>query len=465
MSREGRSLAGLVLLAVALVGAVLFVRGRPKKAPSPSPPVPVAREPILESGPAEAAFPPAPVAREAIFDTAAASGPAPEEREASEAMGSLEVRVVDPWDRLVESAEIRARRLDVPDAEPILASRGEGTLELPLGVPHRIDVLTHLCFEPGVREPVYADSGQFTVQLLSRCARISGRVVEAETGKLLPYAALAYRTEGGGGAAGFPSEFDLLVPAGELRLELGASDREPAKRVFHLASGQWLRDLEIPLAKGSRSVVEVRVVDPEGDPAAGAKVRCWTFSGMRTDQASAGTFESLGEKVTDSSGTFAVSVPLGHAVLYVEAAGFEPSGSISFEVQDSREEVEITLARGGRLRIRGVRSDGSAVTPTEVTVRREAEVMLRVRGGHVERAVLRAKVSGSAKAFSMGRESLVTERAAADREKYVTIEGVPLGEYLVVVTAGALKGEAMAFLPAVETVVVDVPVAVPRDGK
>ncbi len=466
MSREGRSLAGLVLLTVVLGGAVLFVRGRHEKAPSPSPPVADARDAILESGPPEAAFPPAPVVREAIFETAAASEPATEERKASETMGALEVRVVDPWDRLVELAEIRARRSDVPDAEPTLPSRGERTFDLPLGVPHRIDVLTHLCYEPAVREPVYAEWGTVTVQLASRCARISGRVVDAETGETLSYAQLAYKAErGSGGASGGSGAFDLLVPAGDLRLVAGAAERATAIGVFRLGSGEWLRDVEIPLAKVPRSVVKGRVLDPEGSPVIGAKVTFGTVAGARTELSSAVSRDILGETRTSDSGSFEVSVPAGTAVLHVEAAGFEPSGPISFEVRGSRVEVEILLARGGRLRIRGVRADGSAVAPTEITVRREAEVMLRVRGGYVERAVLRAKVSGSAKVYSMGRESLVSERAAADREKYLTIEGVPLGEYLVVVTADDLQGEAMAFLPAVETVVLDVPVAEPRDGK
>ncbi|MCI0587501.1 MAG: carboxypeptidase-like regulatory domain-containing protein [Planctomycetes bacterium] len=464
--RARRTLATAAILAVVLGGAVLFLRGRPEKAPSPSPSAADARDAILESGPAEAAFPPAPVVREAIFETAAASESDPEEREATEAMGALEVRVVDPWDRLVESAEIRARRLDVSDAEPILHPRGERTFDLPLGVPHRIDVLTHLCFEPAVREPVYAEWGTVTVQLASRCARISGRVVEAETGETLSYAQLAYKAErGSGGASGGSGAFDLLVPAGDLRLVAGAAERETAIGKFRLGSGEWLRDVEIPLAKVPRVVVEGRVLDAGGSPVIGAKVTFGTVTEARTEFSSAESREVLGKTRTGDSGSFEVSVPAGTAVLHVEAAGFEPSGPISFEVRGSREEVEITLARGGRLRIRGIRADGSAVAPTEITVRREAEVMLRARGGYVERAVLRAKVSGSARVYSMGRESLGTERAAVDREKYLTIEGVPLGEYLVVVTAGAFKGEAMAFLPAVETVVVDVPVAESRDGK
>src|SRR5262245_45554880 len=320
--RAHRTLATATVLAVVLGGAVLIVRGRREKARSPSPPVPDARDSILESGPAGAAAPPA---REAIFETAVASEPAPEDREASEARGALEVRVVDPWDRLVEFAEIRARRLDVPNAEPVLPSRGEGTFDLPLGVPHRIDVATHLCFEPAVREPVYANSEVITVQLVSRCARISGRVVDAETSETLPDAQVAWRTEGGASAAtGALGGFDLLVPAGALRLSMGAADYEPAIREFRLAAGAWLRGVGSRLRRRIRSGVEVRVLDPEGGPVVGAKATFGAVAEVPAESSSSEGLRSLPERVSDSSGSFRVSLPARRTVLHQR-----PSGSIS----------------------------------------------------------------------------------------------------------------------------------------
>jgi hypothetical protein len=372
------------------------------------------------------------------------------------------VQVTDSWDRPFYGANVVAWSLGPSSkvaARAETEDQGVAQLLLAPGVPYRLEVYGSP-FDPVAVEPVYSDSAEVTVRLVANRGRISGRIVCAETSEPITHFALSWRLpngHGGGGTGGSgEGEFDDLLEPGEGTLTVTAAGYATGARSLRLAAGEWIRNLVISLAPLACTSLMGRVVDVGGYPVAGAEVSLSALIpyGEQIWETSEG---SVGEATTDESGAFRFHrVPLGGAVIHARKDGYEPTADIPFQIRGDGEALEVVLARGGRLRIRGIARDGSRRTPGMVRLRRDGALVLRAAPDGVEREVRNSSLRGTERNEFYEVWTSRSDRATVDDDGFLVIDGVPIGDLRVTAVADGLEGRATVWVVAGETLDVEV---------
>jgi len=403
------------------------------------------------------------------------------------ALGKLLVHVVDPWGRPVD-ARLSVRAVPLDDGSRLLSDTFEGRadavdLRLPIGTPHRVDVelRNSQLYGPGSYEPAYSGGGPIAIELPLRGGRISGRVVAAESGSPPEDPSLSRSASGDhGGSAGVTSlgddgGFDFLTTAGEVELTGVATGRSRRTILLSLGPGEWIADVEIPLARVASVPLRGRVVDDTGVSVHGAIARVSIFRSQGTEGAGRiRLFHSALERSTDAEGGFHLDLsPEEDATLDVRAPGYEPTAPVAIDLSAAACEVEIELARAGAIRVRGALQDGSPWTPAHIALVREGATILeatlrrdRMAAAKGARFAGRAHVLRrlrSSRAFGAVREERKGEGIAPDPAPdldefgFATIEGIVPGELRVFLRDGTLEGKAAAFVVAGETATIEVP--------
>jgi hypothetical protein len=293
------------------------------------------------------------------------------------------------------------------------------------------------------------------------CARISGRLIDAESGKPI--------TEGGRvlvekredpvrhtvGASGdfVEGRFDLLVPSNlipDIQVKGDAAGYRAQERLAHFQAGEWLRDVEFVLDPLPRVNVRGRVVTNEGLAIEGAEVRLWYVDGGQPPT-------SLGSIRTDERGEFSFANALeGKHAISARKNGYEPIEGAEFAVGGDGEALEVVLERAGGVRVRCWTETSAGATPDAVDLLQDGLTALSATGDGVKRMRARGIVRGVAVSIRRGNVDLVKEKPKVDVEGYMTIEGVPPGAYDVRVTKGEEAGEVPVFVQAGETATVTV---------
>ncbi|MCI0587680.1 MAG: carboxypeptidase-like regulatory domain-containing protein [Planctomycetes bacterium] len=382
-------------------------------------------------------------------------------------VANLRVTVLDPWNRPVDSARVRAIPLGQPSRERWRRSgRGDRiSLLLPRGEPLRIEAESTSRFYREVKEPVLAEQGEVTVVLRARGARVSGRVVAESTGRSIPGATFEFGFDGTDyrlpASLSPEGEFDFLVRAGEVHLFAGVPGLGKADWSASLLEGEWRCGIVLPLSGGPLCSFSGRVSDDEGDPIRGALVVLTTFSPRQEP-----TQTSVS---SDVEGDFRVE-PLGAGEyrLTVTAFPLESAGPVRVVLDEGANVASVVLARSSGLRIRGVLPDGSSVEEGQILVRRGARFVARAtvfparverHGGARSRFDTRSaggRIEGvrllDDPSFWTGERAL----GPADPEGYHRIDGLAWGEYEVIVVAPPLVGRADVFVRPGETERVDV---------
>jgi len=380
------------------------------------------------------------------------------------ASARLQVRVLDPWDRPRRDGNVVAW-LSGSTGKPVAEASvhdGVANLSLPMGIAHRIEASQGSSgfrglFDPASLDPAYSDWREVTLRLGANCARVSGRVVAAETREVLDGVGLSLFTSDRSLTAqfGLPGDFDLVTPPGGVDLTASAPGRQSESRSLQLARGEWVRDLEIPLRVVAGVALVGKVTDREGAPIAGARVTFAFAVPHRIGERTTEMFTApTGETRTDRGGGFAFrDVPLGRNAIEVSAEGYEPSGAAAFRIERDGEEIEVILACGGRVRIRGVDRTGSVVSLREVVFEQDGAEILRADRGNVQRKSRTSSITGTATVE--GPWGGVPERPVFE-EGFLVVEGVPPGMYNVAASAEGREGTASVVVVAGESVDVEI---------
>ena len=388
--------------------------------------------------------------------------------------GRLQVRVVDPWNRPVPGAEIGFARADGSGRK--LRLRGDIlAYQLPLGVAYRVEASANpLLFEAVSQEPVFVESGEITLQLPAKGTRLSGRVVAAESGEPLDGAGLIAMVVGEEDTYALTREilpegaFDFLMTAGQVELRTSAAGREPEVASLLLVAGDWISNLEIRLSRAATYALAGRVVDETGRPVGGAEV---VSASLSTSERGGNTVEILDdarETATDREGRFRVDgLSHGDQLVRVAAVGFEPTERFATTLQPGENEVEVVLARAGRIRVRAFAFGGPPVAAGTIRVRQGKEDVLRLvlapgGGARVDRVKSRAKVFGIPIRPSDFPEKHPEFTRATREDGWITVEGVAPGSHEVFVEAGPLEGRGSVFVVAGETATAEVAVSPKR---
>ncbi|MGH7151690.1 MAG: carboxypeptidase-like regulatory domain-containing protein, partial [Planctomycetota bacterium] len=346
----------------------------------------------------------------------------------------LRVTVLDPWNRPVGTARVRAVSLEQPSRERGKTSgRGDRiSLLLRRGEPLRIEADSTSRFYGGTAEPVLADQGEVTIVLRAKWARVSGRVVTEATGRSVPGAQLEFASESSDGRlAAFLSpegEFDFLVRAGDVDLFAEVPGLRRAERSESLVEGEWRGGLVLALGGGPLCSLSGRVSDEEGDPIRGAQIFLMSLSSFPE-----ATHVSV---ASDLDGEFHVE-PLGAGEyrFAVYAFPLESAGPVRIALDEGANEASVVLARAALLRVRGVLPDGSPVEEGQILVRRGARFVARATvlpAGEEHRGVARSRfdtrsAGGRIEGVRLLDDptSWIGERALApaDREGCHAIEG------------------------------------------
>src|SRR5262245_22630389 len=388
----------------------------------------------------------------------------------AQSTASLRVTVLDPWNRPVDSARVRAIPLGQPSRERWRRSgRGDQiSLLLPRGEPMRIEAESTSHFYREVAEPVLAEQGEVTVVLRARAARVSGRIVAETTGRSIPGARFEFAFEGIGGIEDrLPAhlspegEFDFLVRAGEVHLFAGVPGLGKADWSASLLEGEWRGGIVLALGGGPLCSFAGRVSDDEGDPIRGALVVLTSFSPRREP-----TQVSVS---SDADGEFRAEL-LGAGEYRFTASAFplESAGPVRISLDEGPNEASVVLARASGLRIRGVLPDGSSVEEGQILIRRGARFVARATvlpAGEEPRGVARSRFDTRSAGGRIEGVRLLEDPtswsgeralAPADREGYHAIEGLAWGEYEVIVVAPPFVGRTGVFVRPGETERVDV---------
>ena len=403
-------------------------------------------------------------------------------------LGNFRVTVLDPWDRPV-SAQVRARpkppsieaetsagvdptkRLQNDDVSVETDVDGIAELHLPISVPFRLEVNawpSH--FEPWAREWILADWGEIVARLTAKCGRITGRVTAADSGDPLDAATVSFSISSEGHvSSGMPlvqnGMVDFLVPSGVVHVEASAPGHERLSQSVPISPGEWAQ-VEFPLQSKPQAGLSGRVVESGGYPVAGARVSLAYIAMLRAGTRSWAR-QDIGVIETDVDGGFHYSnLGPGEHVLSVKAEGFEPTGSIPLDISLEGDEVEISLARAGTLRLRAVDAAGNELEPLRVILRQgneiAVEVMLEPWGLTILRGDRSFRVYGAIPATGIASEYRETEKAKKDSEGFYVIEGVLPGEYELLLSREELKGQAIVSVANGKTSVAEVRLETPR---
>ncbi|HKB16887.1 MAG TPA: carboxypeptidase-like regulatory domain-containing protein, partial [Planctomycetota bacterium] len=338
-------------------------------------------------------------------------------------------------------------------------------LQVPRGETLRVEAKSDALFMPGVLEPVLADREEVTLVLPLKGGRLTGRVVASETGRAEPDALLSYVTGDDAsnlaGRAPLSSDgtFDVLVPDGTVQLLATGRRRGTAEVCQDLRPGDWKTGIEIALPRPTSASLSGRVTDDLGSPVPGARVRLDAV-GKQEGEAIRVQGYAVGEIAADADGRFAfLEAGAGAHDLSISASGLESTGSIRIQLAEGSNSVEVALARAGRLRVRAVLPDGSAVANGEILVSRRGKrvAILPIFQSFKNRTAFEAR-RPSAVVFSGAyrvagvqvEESELPSRGEApggpDGEGYRIFEGLAWGEYDVSVDADGSSGRRSVHL-------------------
>ncbi|MCI0587683.1 MAG: carboxypeptidase regulatory-like domain-containing protein [Planctomycetes bacterium] len=466
----------LVALLSSVLVSTLALRGGDRSEPR-------APEVAAERLPEEGTPPPIPAARSAIdrpepvAPTASPPAETPPERAGSPwhlPKGKLLVTVLDPWRRPVGSVAVRAFTADATRRKVGHATgRGERVpIFVPRGVALRIEASCEPLFHDGVEEPVLAEAGQVAISLQLKGARVSGRIVAAESGAPVPHAVFDYTRDGPHYVRSHSSRvaadgtFDLVVPSGGAHLTAGAPGRETVDWREMLREGEWRDGLLVALVRGVACSLSGRVVDEDGRLVPGARVLVRALP--REDRISwiPDPLEGPREFLADGEGRFKVEdADVGKHRLLVTASGFESAGPDTVVFARGENEATIVLARAGRLRVRGVLPDGSPLLEGQIVLQRAGRIVGSAtlhRAGIVSPGFsgrsMRARIEGIRVLERQETGEIDGRRLSGpDEHGYHTIEGIAWGEYEVLALAGPLEGRAGVALRAGETTSVEIP--------
>ncbi|HET6201922.1 MAG TPA: carboxypeptidase-like regulatory domain-containing protein [Planctomycetota bacterium] len=403
------------------------------------------------------------------------------------AVERLRVRVLDPLDRPVEVAWVRAFSENDGLREVAYSAGGgdEISLLLPRGLPFRLEADSS-AFRPGILEPVLGEQGEVTIVLQPEGGRVSGRIVTAESGTPIPRAALGYTVNWPGESSNLSGtaipasaheftfyrtaapvseagEFDVFVPPGTARFVARAAGREPADLRRTVREGDWLEGLELALSPERRSVLRIRVVDEDELPIRGARV---DLSPLPNTDPLLGPLPNPDEVASDGHGGFRFESAVGEHWLLVSAPGFESAGPARASLSEGENEVEVVLARAARLRVRGVLPDGSATSGGQILLERSGRLVgCATSNGPVGSWTFHGRAAGAR--FEGAR---IAERAhprteegslplLLDAEGFLALEGIAWGKYGVTVVADSFEGRGEVVVPPGETASVEVRLA------
>ncbi len=294
--------------------------------------------------------------------------------------------------------------------------------------------------------------------VLGKSGTVRGRVVDASTGAPVTAftvgASPAARGRGPGGGAfrgGGPSEaqyaddgaFEISVAPGTWDIRASADGYRPADvSNVELEAGATKEGLELSLKRGGG--LAGHVVDPRGNPVAGASVACCD-AGTRPGGLAGGSGPSA---TSDGDGHFQLDgLPDGHVTLTVTDGDFVPA---TRDVDPaSTADVVITLSTGGEISGTVVSGDGSSPVPG-------ASVRLDPEGdsGTAVGASQTAQSDGSG-AFHFdhlptGRYRLTaqTQSASSTPQDLVLTDGQPMDGVRVTVATGAEVDGIVSGLPS-----------------
>ena len=468
---RSRTVAFLVAgVAVGAIGAALCLTGRleSRRVPHETVASPTKPEPppaVPDPGPPASARnripPPEPPNLESRIRDFGYLGHRPRVVPSEDPRSDFRVRVLDPWNRPIEDVKVVVLSTDVPP-RTLAAARGRGDkieLLVPPGEPLRIEARSDAFFFPGSLEAVLPEREEVTLSLALKGGRLSGRVVASETGRPDPNALLSYVTGddasnlAGRATLSSNGTFDFLVPDGSVQLLATGRRRGTAEICEDLRPGEWRSGIDIALPRPTVAALSGRVTDDLGTPVPGARIRLDAV-GVTEGEAIRVQGYSVGEVATDGDGRFSFREGgAGAHDLSISASGLEPTGNLRIHLEEGSNAIEVALARAGRLRIRALLPDGSAMANGEILLSRGGKPVAilplfqsrRNRNAFDQTRPRPVVLSGAYRVTGVQvEETEIASRpevpTAADAEGYHVFEGLAWGEYDVSVDSDASSG-------------------------